>query len=385
MAIQQSNSHNGRVRGAELLGAELRGSEQEPSTVKVGLVGLGYWGPNLLRVLADMPGAEVAWICDLDSDRLERFGRRYPAVRCTGRVEELLDDPTLDAVVIATPVFTHFTLAMRSLAAGKHTFVEKPLAPSSNEAEYLLELAASRALALMCGHTFVYSPPVRAVKAMLGSGELGEVFFISSSRVNLGLHQRDVSVIWDLGPHDFSILLHWLDEMPLSVRAVGRDSVVKGIIDVAFVTLKFPSGVVANVELSWLAPSKLRRTVVVGSQKMVVYDDGAVEPLRLYDHGVVYQDPETFGEYHLSYRTGDILSPKVESHEPLAAEMADFVAAARDGRPMDKHARLASDVVRLAEAAEQSVQNGGREIELERSRPFSMRGRAGRLLDRVPV
>jgi predicted dehydrogenase len=375
MAVQQSHSHNGSIRGA---GPEL-------ATVKVGLVGLGYWGPNLLRVLADMPGAEVAWLCDLDSDRLERFGRRYPAVQCTERVEELLDDPTLDALVIATPVFTHFTLATRSLAAGKHTFVEKPLAPSSNEAEYLLELAASRELALMCGHTFIYSPPVRAVKEMLTSGELGEVFFISSSRVNLGLHQRDVSVIWDLGPHDFSILLHWLDEMPHSVRAVGRDSVVKGIIDVAFVTLKFPSGVVANVELSWLAPSKLRRTVVVGSQKMVVYDDGAVEPLRLYDHGVVYQDPETFGEYHLSYRTGDILSPKVESHEPLAAEMSDFVSAARDGRPLERQARLASDVVRLAEAAEQSVQAGGREIVLESSRPFSVRGRPERLFDRVPV
>jgi predicted dehydrogenase len=365
--------------------SERSNRESEPSTVRVGLVGLGYWGPNLLRVLADMPGAEVAWICDRDAERLERFGRRYPAVRRTGDVEELYEDPTLDAVLIATPVFTHFELAMRSLTAGKHTFVEKPLAPSSGQAEQLLSLAASHGLALMCGHTFIYSPPVRAVKRMLDTGELGDVFFISSSRVNLGLHQRDVSVIWDLGPHDFSILLHWLEEMPRAVRAVGRDSVVKGIIDVAFVTLTFPSGIVANVELSWLAPSKLRRTVVVGSEKMVVYDDGAVEPLRLYDHGVVYKDPETFGEYHLSYRTGDILSPKVESHEPLAAEITDFVSAARDGRSMHKHARLASNVVRLAEAAEESVQNGGREVLLDGKRTFSPRAGAQRWLDRVPV
>jgi predicted dehydrogenase len=265
-------------------------------------------------------------------------------------------------------VSTHFELAARSLAAGKHTFVEKPLAPSSAEAQDLLLLAASRQMALMCGHTFLYSPPVCAVKQMIDGGELGDIFFISSSRVNLGLHQRDVSVIWDLGPHDFSILLHWLGEMPSSVRAVGRDSVVAGVVDVAFITLTFPSGLLANVELSWLAPSKLRRTVLVGSEKMVVYDDGAVEPLRLYDHGVVYRDPETFGEFHLSYRTGDIVSPRVESREPLAAELSDFIACAREGRSMHRHAVLAKNVVRLAEAAEESVQNAGREVALEDSR-----------------
>jgi predicted dehydrogenase len=339
-----------------------------PPTVNVGVVGLGYWGPNLLRVLADMDGVEVTWMCDRDSERLERLARRYPAVRCGRSVEDLLDDPSLHAILIATPVSTHFELAARSLAAGKHTFVEKPLAPSSAEAQDLLLLAASRQMALMCGHTFLYSPPVCAVKQMIDGGELGDIFFISSSRVNLGLHQRDVSVIWDLGPHDFSILLHWLGEMPSSVRAVGRDSVVAGVVDVAFITLTFPSGLLANVELSWLAPSKLRRTVLVGSEKMVVYDDGAVEPLRLYDHGVVYRDPETFGEFHLSYRTGDIVSPRVESREPLAAELSDFIACAREGRSMHRHAVLAKNVVRLAEAAEESVQNAGREVALEDSR-----------------
>ena len=278
--------------------------------VRLGLVGLGYWGPNLLRVLSEIPGAELAWLCDRDPERLARYARRHPSVRCTETFEDLLEDETVDAVMIATPICTHYPLAMRALASGKHAFVEKPLAPSVEEAEELLALAMTSNLALMCGHTFIYSPAVRAVARLLRDGELGEVFFISSSRVNLGLHQRDVSVIWDLGPHDFSILLYWLGEMPLSVRAVGRDSIVNGIVDVAFVTLTFPSGILANVELSWLAPSKLRRTVIVGSEKMVVYDDGSPEPIRLYDRGVIYQDPQTFGEYHLSYRTGDIVSPR---------------------------------------------------------------------------
>src|SRR5207248_2246421 len=265
----------------------------------------------------------------------------------------------------ATPVFTHFDLAARSLQAGKHTFVEKPLAASSGEADELIEVADDKGLTLMCGHTFIYSPAVRSVKRLIDEGELGDIYFISSSRVNLGLHQRDVSVIWDLGPHDFSILLYWLSEIPSCVRASGRDSIVKGIADVAFVTLSFASGIVANVELSWLAPSKLRRTVLVGSERMVIYDDGASEPVRLFDRGVVYRDPETFGEYHLSYRSGDILSPKIESYEPLGLELADFVQAIRSEQRMEFHTALARSVVRIVEAADQSLHEGGREVRVD--------------------
>jgi predicted dehydrogenase len=242
--------------------------------------------------------------------------------------------------------------------------VEKPLADSLARAEELFGLAHSRGRLLMCGHTFVYSPAVRAVKRLIDESALGDIYFISSSRVNLGLHRPDVSVVWDLGPHDFSILLHWLGEAPVSVRAVGRDSIVDGIYDVAFVTLRFASGIVANVELSWLSPSKLRRTVVVGSEKMVVYDDGSAEPIRLFDHGVVYEDPKTFGEYHLSYRTGDIVSPKLESHEPLAAEIADFANAIRNNDPMREHASLARDVVRITEAVDRSLVSGGENVDL---------------------
>lgn len=328
------------------------------SLLRVGVVGLGYWGPNLLRGLIEQPGVDVSYICDLDERRLSSAARRYPTATPTTCYEDLLDDPQLDAIVVATPVFTHFELASAALRAGKHTFVEKPLAPSAVEAGELIELAEEQNLRLMCGQTFLYSPPVKAIKHLIDAGELGEIFFISSSRVNLGLHQRDVSVIWDLGPHDFSILLHWLGEAPESITATGRDSIVQGIHDVAFMSLRFPSGVVANVELSWLAPSKLRRTAIVGSNKMVVYEDGTPEPVRVFDRGVVYKDPKTFGEYQLSYRTGDILSPRIPATEPLVAELAEFVRLIR-AEETSGDLELARQVVVLSEAAECSLADGG--------------------------
>jgi predicted dehydrogenase len=330
----------------------------EGSLLSVGVVGLGYWGPNLLRGLMELADVDVRYICDLSEERLSAFARRYPGATPTGCYEDLLDDPQLDAVLIATPVFTHFELAAAALRAGKHTFVEKPLAPTTAEAGELIELAEDRDLRLMCGQTFLYSPPVRAVKRLIATGELGDIYFISSSRVNLGLHQRDVSVIWDLGPHDFSILLHWLDEVPESITATGRDSIVRGICDVAFMSLQFPSGIVANVELSWLAPSKLRRTAIVGSNKMVVYEDGTAEPVRVFDRGVVYRDPETFGEYQLSYRSGDILSPRIAATEPLVTELEEFVRLIRM-EDTSNDLELARQVVMLAEAAESSLASGG--------------------------
>ena len=356
--------------------------QPDPIAVPVGvaIVGLGYWGPNLLRVLADSPDAEVRWICDLDSERLAKYGRRHPAAGVTTGLDRVISDPGVEAVIIATPVQTHYELAARVLEAGKHVFVEKPLASSSELADRLVGLASDRRRILMGGHTFIYSPPVRAVKQMLDAGTLGDVYFISSSRVNLGLHQRDTSVIWDLGPHDFSILLYWLGETPTSVRTVGRDSIVKGVTDVAFISLRFASGIIANVELSWLAPSKLRRTVLVCSERMVIYDDGALEPVRVFDSGVIYRDPETFGEYHLSYRTGDILSPKIESDEPLALELTDFLEAIR----ADDHTRLDTDlarsVVRIVEAADRSLREGGREItlSLDGADSAALRGRSRR-------
>lgn len=354
-----------RALGAN--GAAANGAGRQ-KTVRTGVVGLGYWGPNLVRVMAELEGVELRWVCDRDPERLAKISRRYPAVRATQNLNDLLGDEELDAIVIATPVGTHADLARDALRAGKHTFVEKPLAASVTEAEELAALAAERELVLLCGHTFTYSPPVRAVKRMLDEGELGDLYFVSSSRVNLGLHQRDVSVLWDLGPHDFSILRYWLGSGPLTVAAAGRDAVVRGIADVAFLSLRFGTGTLANIEISWLAPSKLRRTVLVGSEKMVVYEDGAPEPVRVFDRGVVYRDPATFGEYHLSYRTGDIISPHLEGSEPLSVELADFAAAVRDGELRTDQLELALDVVRTIEAAEASLKDSGRPVPV--GRPF---------------
>jgi len=334
---------------------------------RVAVVGLGYWGPNLLRVLFERTDVDVRWICDLDESRLDRFTRRYPGLMTTQNIDDVLDDPIVDGVVLATPVNTHYDLARRCMEAGKHALVEKPLAPSTALATELISYSSRRDLVLMCGHTFLYSPPVRAVKSLIDQGELGDIYFVSSSRVNLGVHQRDVSVLWDLGPHDFSILLYWLAEPPIGIRATGRDSIVPGIADVAFVTVEFGSGLIANVELSWLAPSKLRRTVVVGSKKMVVYEDGSAEAIKIYDRGVEYHDPETFGEWHLSYRSGDILSPNLPNQEPLSLQAGAFARAMSYGELPEYGLGLAREVVRLAEAADMSLASGGMPVELNRS------------------
>lgn len=326
--------------------------------IGIGLVGLGYWGPNHLRVLQESERAALRWICDADSERAEHFGRRA-SVPATAEFERLLADPDLNAVIIATPISTHYELARRALEADKHVLVEKPIAANSQQADELIALAGERSLAIMCGHTFLFSPPVIAIREILRRGDLGEIYFMTSSRVNLGLHQRDVSVLWDLAPHDFSILLNWLGTTPDHVSAIGRDSVVKGTPDVAFVTLGFPDGLLANIELSWLAPSKLRRTVLVGSEKMVVYDDTSTEQVRIFDHGVVYRDPESFGEFQLSYRTGDILSPKLGSEEPLAVQLEFFLEAIDQEGASEEHVRLARDVVSLVQASERSLQSGG--------------------------
>lgn len=334
--------------------------------VRIAVVGLGYWGPNLVRVLHELPEAIVVATCDTNVERLARVGQRYPGVRLTSSFEELLDDDDIEAVAIATPVSTHYPLVLAALEAGKHVFVEKPLAASSAEAEHLSETAAECGLTLMPGHTFLYSPPVNMVKRLIEDGDLGEIYFISTSRVNLGLHQSDASVVWDLGPHDFSILRYWLGESPVEVSGTSRACIVPSTPDVAFVSLTYANGTVAHVELSWLAPSKLRRTAVVGSQKMVVYDDTANEPVRIFDSGVNLPDPGSFGEYGLTYRTGDIVSPRLDVTEPLAVELADLCHAIRSGFEPRSSAQLGLDVVRTIEAVDRSLTQGGVPIDIQR-------------------
>ncbi len=336
--------------------------------MRIAVIGAGYWGPNLVRVLQEVPRAEVACVCDVRRVALREITRRFPAIDVTTSFNRVLRDKTIDAVAIVTPVPTHYSMALAALQAGKHVFVEKPLATSSLEAEELIAVAADRERVLMPGHTFLYSPSVNMVRDLIHAGELGDVYFISTSRVNLGLHQPDVSVAWDLGPHDFSILRFWLDQMPIEVAALSRSCIMPGTPDVAFINLTFPSGTIGHVELAWLAPSKLRRTTVVGSRKMVVYDDTSNEPVRVFDSGVVLKDPETFGEYRLTYRTGDIVSPRLEAAEPLAVEMEDFCTAIREGTTPRSSAELGLDVVRMIEAVDSSFEQSSGRVAIDAAR-----------------
>ncbi|MFN2467290.1 MAG: Gfo/Idh/MocA family protein [Gaiellaceae bacterium] len=336
--------------------------------VRVAVVGAGYWGPNLIRNLAEFPEAEVRWVCDLREEALTAVKRRHPEIQTSRDFMDAVRDPWVEAVAIATPVSTHYPLAKAALECGKHVLVEKPLAASSTEARELIDLARRHDLLLMPGHTFVYSPPVNTIRDIIDRGELGSIYFISMSRVNLGLHQKDVSVVWDLAPHDFSILLYWLGESPRSVAAMSRGCIIPDIPDVVFVSLEFDSGVVAHLELSWLAPSKLRRTTIVGSEKMVVYDDTSNEPVRVFDSGVALEPPETFGEFRLTYRTGGIVSPPIEAVEPLSVELKDFCRSVRDGSTPRSSAALGLDVIYLLEAVDQSLETGSRATVLAEAR-----------------
>lgn len=324
--------------------------------VNTGLVGLGYWGPNLLRNLQVSRRCGRITMCDCDAMRLDRMVQRNPNVAATRDYGDILSDPAIKAVVIATGVSTHFPLARQAILAGKHVFVEKPFAASTDEASELVDLARREGVLTMVGHTFLFSPPVVKTKEILDSGDLGEVYFITSSRVNLGLHQKDVSVVWDLAPHDFSMIFYWLGEVPSAVSAFGHAYVLDGIPDVAFIDLQFPSGTIGNVQVSWLSPSKLRRTVIVGSRKMLVYDDTEpYEKIKIFDKGVDVLEPQSFGEYQLSYRTGDIVSPKLDTYEPLACEMEEFLRCVETGDAPRTPGSDGLAVVRALEMADQSL------------------------------
>lgn len=317
---------------------------------KVGLVGLGYWGPNLARVLANNERCEFFACCDLDPRKLSKITRQYPSVKGYSTFNELLESD-IDAVIIATNIGTHYELAKRALLQGKHVFVEKPLADSSDKAADLTRIGHFARRTLMTGHTFIYSPPVVKVKEMIDSGTLGALRYISISRVNLGLYQKDVDVIWDLAVHDLSILLYWLGENPIQAWSFGR-ACVHTKRDVAFLWFRFPSGVIASCEVSWLAPQKMRRTCVIGSDKMVVYDDlDPVEKVKLFERGVDFTAPSDFGEFQLTYRTGDVISPNLANVEPLAVEMDHFLKCIETGEAPVTHGEFGTDVVRAIELA----------------------------------
>ena len=329
---------------------------------KVGVVGVGYWGPNLVRNLYESRRAKVVMCCDLQEENLTKIKKRYPEIKTTTDYNKLLSSD-LDAIFIATPVSTHYPLARAALEYGKHIFVEKPFVAKSDNGVELCLLAEKAFLKIMVGHTFEYSPPVNKIKEIVSADKLGKIYYISSSRVNLGLHQSDVSVIWDLAPHDFSILFYIINEQPAFISAIGKDYVQPGISDVAFINVGFPSGIIAHIEVSWLSPSKLRRTTIIGDRKMLVYDDtSSMEKIKIYDKGVNYKDPETFGEFQLSYRTGDIVSPHIKNYEPLRVEMEHFLDCIQNGKNPMTDGASGLRVVRAMEMAEASLNKSGEVI-----------------------
>lgn len=330
--------------------------------IGMAVIGCGYWGPNLIRNFHNLEGARLEVIADLSRERLEHVGRLYPHVRRTQDWREVLSDPAVDAVAVATPVSTHAEIGREVLSAGKHLFVEKPMAASSDECRALLELAGPRGLHIMVGHTFVFTPAVRKIRQLMRDGELGEVYYVNITRVNLGLFQQDVNVVWDLAPHDVAMLNHLFRATPKVVSATGRSYVQEGIEDVAFLTLEYPGGQLAHVHVSWLDPNKIRQATFVGSRKMLVYDDvSSLEKIRVYDKGVdVLPHYDNFGEFHLSYRFGDIFIPRLEQVEPLKIETAHFIACI-EGReePLSSGAH-GLEVVEVLEKACRSIQEDGK-------------------------
>ncbi|MEJ5377798.1 MAG: Gfo/Idh/MocA family oxidoreductase [bacterium] len=330
--------------------------------MKVGVIGCGYWGPNLIRNFLQLPDVKGVSCCDTDETKLARVGRLFPTVELTTRVEDLLEDPKIEAVAVATPVHTHHVLGEMILKRGKHLMVEKPMANSSRKCLELIELASDMNRLIMVGHTFEYTAAVNKIKEIIASGELGEILYVSSTRVNLGLFQQDINVVWDLAPHDISIINYVLDKSPLGVNAQGTSHYKKGIEDVATVTLNYDNGVIAFVHVSWLDPNKIRRTTFVGSKKMLVYDDiSTQEKIKIYDKGVDAPPYyETFGEFHFAYRYGDIFSPRIEDYEPLKVELQHFVDCIKYNKIPRSDGFSGLKVVSVLEAAQRSIKAQGR-------------------------
>ncbi|MDQ0559933.1 putative dehydrogenase [Rhizobium mesoamericanum] len=341
--------------------------------IGVAVVGYGYWGPNLVRNLAETPGAKLVWVCDLKKDRLAGVQLRYPTVQITDDFDEVLRDPSVDAVAIATPVSAHYVLGMKALMAGKHVFVEKPMASTSEEARRMVDEAARRRLILAVDHTFIHTGAVRKMREIIENG-LGDIYYYDSVRVNLGLFQHDVSVIWDLAVHDLSIMDYVLPEKPVAVSATGMGHVAGEPENIAYLTLFFESKLIAHIHVNWLAPVKVRRTLIGGSSKMIVYDDlEPSEKIKVYDKGITLNgNPQTDGEkvydMRVGYRTGDMYAPQLDMTEALGRELKQFVdCIATNSQPIaDGHAGLR--VVRILEAATQSLAQRGRVIELEPAR-----------------
>ena len=336
--------------------------------IGVGIIGLGYWGPNLLRNFAEAPGVRLAAVSDLQADRLAAASARHPGLRTTRDAREIMNDPAVDAVAIATPVSTHFDLAMAALQTGKHVLVEKPMTASSEQAQRLIDEAAKRRLVLMVDHTFVYTGAVRKIASLVSSGELGDLYYYDSVRVNLGLFQHDVNVIWDLAVHDLSIMDYVLPFRPCAVSATGLSHVPGGPENIAYLTLFFEGSQIAHIHSNWLAPVKLRRTLIGASRKMIVYDDlEQSEKIKVYDKGITlnnHQNPEKLYQMLVGYRTGDMLAPQIDVTEALRREIDHFVHCIQQQQEPMTGGNSGLRVVEILQAASQSMAQHGRPVDL---------------------
>ena len=335
--------------------------------IGIGVIGYGYWGPNLVRNFVEAPGAHVVAVSDLRSERLSLVRSRYPTVSTTTDHRDLLSDTAIDAIVIATPVSSHFDLTMQALQAGKHVLVEKPLTETSAQAHQLLEEAERRQLTLMVDHTFVYTDAIQKIKELMHSGVLGELYYYDSVRVNLGLFQHDVNVLWDLAVHDLSIMDFILDAKPYAVAATGIAHVAGQPEDVAYLTCLFENNLIAHFHVNWLAPVKVRRTLIGGSQQMIVYDDlEPSEKLKIYDKGITLNSGQE-GVYQMmvGYRTGDMWAPRIQTTEALQVEARHFIECIENKQRPITDGEVGLRVVRILEASGESIRQRGRPIDIQ--------------------
>lgn len=329
----------------------------------IAVIGFGYWGPNLVRNFNALDNAKVVLVADLRQERLSVVSKNYPDVQITTNIDDVFKNTAVDAVVIATPVFTHFELAKKALESGKHVLLEKPMTSSSAEAEQLINLAEQKGLTLMVDHTFLYTSAVQTIKKYVEDGTIGNIQYFDSNRINLGLFQPDVNVLWDLAPHDISILNHILSENPYSVQATGISHTKNGIENIAYMTVNYQSDVIAHFHCSWSSPVKIRHTLIGGDKKMIVYNDlEPTEKVRVYDTGYVINSIEDVNRIKVDYRIGDIFIPKLPNTEALYGVASDFVNSFVNKSIPLANANLGYQVVKVLEASQKSIKNNGKEI-----------------------
>ncbi|MBV9066237.1 MAG: Gfo/Idh/MocA family oxidoreductase [Methylobacteriaceae bacterium] len=352
--------------------------EMSGKSIGIGIVGYGYWGPNLVRNFASCEASRVIAVSDLDGAKLGACSRRHPEIATTSHFKDLLQNPQIDAVAIATPVDTHFELAQAALNAGKHVLVEKPLAPTSEQVSRLIDEADRRGLTLMVDHTFLYTPAVRKIRELLLQNQLGEVYYYDSTRSSLGLFQRDVNVIWDLAVHDIAIIQYLLNEDPVAVSATGSCHVAGSPENMAHITLFFASKCVAHVSVNWLSPIKVRQTFVGGSKKMIVYDDlEPTEKIKVYDKGITLNAPsEDAHQFRIGYRAGDMWAPHISTTEALQTEVEHFIECVGTGSSPISDGLSGLRVIEVLEAASRSIADQGKPVELKQGRMTPERVRA---------